>query len=253
MRAITGMWLALLTTACGRGDSTPSNDAPPRTEPTSRAEAGSQPEPEPSPAVNVFENPGFEQGREPWFSLAGPERPYWADFEVTTEQAHSGEHSAVLRVSSVDFPLHTRVYGALREFRGGPLPAKVSGWYRVDDWNRGADNQYVQVVVAVTKAKGLPRPQEPKQIAYVLAGLDHDPFPIRNRRFVFEGPREPKQGEWIHFEFFIRDDFERYWGAVPDEYATLRVFFEGRFDKRTKDDDVARANVYFDDLYLGNR
>jgi len=203
------------------------------------------------PVGNLFENPSLEEGREPWFSLASPERPYWADFDVTREQAHSGAHSAILRVRSEGYTHHTRVYGLLRELEGGPLPKKVSGFYRVESWRRGAARQYIQVVVAVKGAPVFSPPEQPKQIAYVLAGIEEPPFRILNRRFQFHGPREPVQGRWIRFEFSIARDFQRLWGATPDDYDTLRVFFEARFDQRRSYRPPVYADVYFDDLYLG--
>lgn len=228
------MLLALV--ACGgRRDETP---AP---QPTAAA-----------PSINLFENGGFEGGRDPWFSLASPERPYWADFSVTDARAHEGRHSAVMQLTTEGYSAATRVYGLLREFRGGPMPARVSGYYRVEDWERGADMQYVQVVVAIAGGSELPEPEVPKQLAYVLGGITEDPFPIRNRRFFFVGDRAPVQNEWVPFQLDIRDDFAEVWGMVPESYETLRVFFEVRFDGREADDPPGRATVYFDDLYLGD-
>lgn len=246
MRIAPVALVALSLGACRRSDDASGADTTTKTEATPTAEVAAP------QRTNLLQNPSFEHGREPWFSLAGPESEFWADFEVTDERAKDGRHSAVLRLSSEGHVPQVRVYGLIAERGPGVLPARVSGYYRVEDWQRGTELTYVQVVVAVNGATNMPEPEIPNQLAWVLTGIDVPPFEIRNRRFIFTGSREPTQNEWVRFELPLREGWERLWGAVPVEYESMRVFFEARYDGRQPDDGPVRANVYFDDLYLGD-
>ncbi|MGD8374952.1 MAG: hypothetical protein PVF68_02325 [Acidobacteriota bacterium] len=203
----------------------------------------------PLPAGNRFPNPSFEEGRKPWFSL---ENPFWAGFVVTATQARSGRHSALLRLRSGNTGLPTTVQGLVADVDGGPLPRRLSGWYRVDDWRRGAPSQFVQIVVSVAGASNLD-PDTPQQIAYVLTGvLDPVPdFPFRP--FLFLGEAEPRRDTWIPFDIDLAADYREHYGVIPEGYGRLRVFFEVRFERREPASaDPVVADVYFDDLYLGD-
>jgi hypothetical protein len=114
-------------------------------------------------------------------------------------------------------------------------------------------NQYVQVVVIIWEPRRT-KDAEPEfvnlQLAYVLGGVDRPPLQITNRRFVFLGPREPKTDVWDFFEVQVARDFERAYGFAPASFSKIRVLLEVRFegnDGRT----LARADVYYDDVYLG--
>ncbi len=203
---------------------------------------------------NLFDNGSFEEGREPWFALTGVERPYWQDFEVSHEQSRSGKRSAVFRVHSRgEIHRGTRIWGVIRDLELEKIPKQVSGWYRIEDWQRGALNQYLQVVICVFDPAVREFPElggSPVQLAYVLAGIDAPPFQIRNRRFIFAGPKEPKTDEWVEFAFDIHAGFQEQWGRVPSDFGKVRIFFEARFDDPQPAEDLG-ATVFFDDLYLG--
>lgn len=202
---------------------------------------------------NLFANASFEEGREPWTSLAAPERPHWMDFEISDQVAKSGLHAALLALHATG-TIHrgARIWGLVRDFEKQPLPQIVSGWYRVENWKRGSKRQYVQVVVmAFGVAEEFPDLKgAPVQLAYVLAGIDEAPFNIRNRKFLKAGPIEPQRDVWIPFRFDLHRDFESHWGRVPKKSERVRVMFEARFDDPAPAPDLA-ANVYFDDLYFG--
>ena len=44
---------------------------------------------------------------------------------------------------------------------------------------------------------------------------------------------------------------EMVWGEVPRGVTKLRILFEVRWDDRSADAAPSRADVYFDDLYVG--
>lgn len=203
----------------------------------------------PGPAGNRFRNPSFEEGREPWFSL---DNPFWAGFVVTASQAHSGGHSALLRLRSGDGGLPTTVQGLVAEIDADPLPRRLSGWYRVGDWQRGAPSQFVQIVVSVRGAANLDA-ETPKQMAYVLTGV-LDPVPeIPFRPFIFLGDAEPRRETWVPFDVDPAADHLEHYGVIPESYDRLRIFFEARFERReAASADPVVADVYFDDLYLGD-
>jgi len=201
---------------------------------------------------NLFGNPSFEEGRAPWYSLAKPEKPYWADFVRVENLAHTGRASALLPLTSKAFVGRARIYGAIQEVSPKEMPKRLAGWYRVEEWERGAQRQYLQAVVIIWDPKNLQQHGAGNlQISYVLGGIDRPPFAIRNRKFVFLGPVDPLKGEWLRFERDLHEDFAKLWGAVPEDFDRIRVLFEVRFDKRQPEDPEARARVYYDDLYIG--
>jgi hypothetical protein len=235
--------LALTLIACGggadRGAAIPT-DTPPPTRPL---------------GANLLENPGFEEGEEPWFSLDS--EAWGKPFTVSTRQAHSGSQSALLELRSDDSgPERTRVYGVVQEVSPEEFPEVLSGWYYVENWRQGTPKQYLQFVVVVFGAEKLPPEVQSLgvtnfQLRYVLAGVDEPPLQIGNARYVMVGAGEPKEGTWVYFERDIRQDFLDLWGVVPSDYDRIRVLFEVRWDERSPDDDPSTGNVYYDDLYLG--
>ena len=234
--------LALTLAACGGGGggAAAPTDTPPPTRP---------------PEANLLENPGFEEGEEPWFSLDS--EAWGKPFTVSTRQAHSGSQSALLELRSEDpGPDRTRVYGVVQEVSPEEFPEVLSGWYYVENWRQGTPKQYLQFVVIVFDAENLPREVQSLgannfQVRYVLAGVDEPPLRISNARYVMVGTGEPEEGTWVYFERNIRQDFLDLWGIVPEGYESIRVFFEVRWDDRSPDDGPSTGDVYYDDLYLG--
>jgi hypothetical protein len=201
--------------------------------------------------ANHLENPSFEDGRAPWFSLV-ESSPYWMDFAVTDAHARSGQYSAMLNLHSRgEIRRGTRVWGVLNDLKPKFMPQRIAGFYRVEEWHRGTAKQYVQVVVSI----GFGRTQDPLQVAWVLCGIDAQPFPIANRKFIFAGPKEPTQDEWVPFEVDVHDALRREWGVhypATLSFDAVRILFEARFDGYEDSDGPVAGKVYFDDLYFGN-
>lgn len=255
-RSLT-LFLALLAACAGPAGSPPGGasegkEAPPAGVPAGRPATPALPPTLAASTGNLFGNPSFEDGRAPWYSLARPEKPYWADFVRVEGLAHTGRASALLPLTSKGFDGQARIYGAIQEVSPKEMPKRLAGWYRVEEWERGAQRQYLQAVVIVWGAKNLQQHGAGNlQISYVLGGIDQPPFAIRNRKFVFMGPVDPPRGEWLRFERDLHEDFAALWGAVPEDFSSIRVLFEVRFDKRRPEDPEARARVHYDDLYMG--
>lgn len=212
------------------------------------------PQPTTGPQANVFQNPSFEDGAQPWFSL---ETEVWGSpFTVSQAQAQDGASSALVRLLSEEpGPVDARRFGVVQEVSPEQFPEFLSGNYYVEHWVKGTPKQYLQAVVIVFNA-GNPPPEAAGannyQIRYVLTGLDLEPFVIDNGRFVFLGRGEPELGRWIHFEANVREDFEELWGDVPEGYSMIRVLFETNFDDRLPSDPPSEADVYYDNLYFGD-
>jgi hypothetical protein len=196
---------------------------------------------------NLFANPGFEDGKEPWYSMEGS--GWGAPFEVSDAVAHSGRYSAHLSLRPPPQPNEHEVLGAVQSLTPSSFPEFLSGFYRVEGWKRGTDIQYLQFVVIAV----LPENAGNIQIRYLLAGTATEPFEIGNAKFVFLSEEEPKIGEWVHFECNIADDFQQLWGQAPEEMQELRVFFETRYDSPTAIQPEIGGDVYYDDLYVGSK
>jgi hypothetical protein len=84
-----------------------------------------------------------------------------------------------------------------------------------------------------------------------LAGIQAPPFSIGNAFFVFLGRQEPVEGEWVHFQANVKEDFQRLWGIVPEGYEKLRLLFEVRWDAKTANDGAPNGDVFYDDLHAG--
>ncbi len=198
---------------------------------------------------NLLANPGFEDGGEPWYSM---ETPGWGEhFEVSEAIAHSGEHSAHLKLRPPPEPVTERVFGAVQSLEPASLPEFVSGFYRVEDWQKDTRFQYLQF--AVIAFPEVPLGNFPNiQIRYLLAGADAEPFHIDNSKFVFLSKDEPPIGEWVYFERNIREDFQQLWGSIPEDLQELRVFFEARYDSGEPISGSMSGDVYYDDLYAGS-
>ena len=246
--------LALLA-ACGSGGGSEETSSPSvaatstaRADPLGSAPPVSPPATinTPDPQGNLFGNPNFENGRDPWYSLKQP------DFILSGDQAQSGGHSALLQMRDTVDETGAKVYYLVQEIQPQDFPEVLSGYYRVQNWKRGTAKQYMQFVVIAFDVKNLPENFPNHQIRYPLAGIDTQPFPIGNAKFVFISKDEPVQGEWVHFERNIKEDFQQLWGAAPQGFTKLRILFEVRYDDKVAGDGAPEADVYYDDLYIGS-
>ncbi len=196
------------------------------------------------PQGNVFQNPGLEEGRDPWFSLREPE------FILAEDIARRGEASALLQMRADLQQEGTEVFDLVQEVTPEQIPEILSGHYQVTAWTPGTRLQYLQFVVIVFGADNLPGDLPNHQIRYILAGIDEEPFVINNAHFVFLDGEDPPLEQWVPFEVNVRDDFQRLWGAVPEGFAKIRVLFEVRYDSKAPGE-TPEADVHYDDLYFG--
>ena len=199
----------------------------------------------PAGSANVFGNPGLEEGNKYWFAL------HQQTVETTTTVAHSGQASAYLNMRDPAEATGAKVYYLVQEVAPAEFPELISGYYRVDNWVRGTEKQYLQFVVIVFAPTNLEGGFPNFQIRFPLVGISEAPFPIGNAFFKFlTRDFEPRQGEWVYFESNIKDDFEELWKGVPEGYSKIRVLFEVRYDDK-ESGLPAEADVYYDDLYMG--
>jgi len=213
------------------------------------AACGSSPEGlNPPEGPNLFLNPGFEQGEKPWISLT---TGVWGTpFAVSQDAAHSGQHSAFLQMRGTE-EAGARVFGVVQEVNPKEFPELISGYYRVGQWTRGTDTQYLQFVVIAFGATNMPGDYPNHQIRYLLAGASRQPIFIENARFIYVGWEEPTPDGWVYFERNVRQDFIDQWGAAPEGFSMIRVLFEVRYDDKEAGVTDPMADVFYDDLYLG--
>ncbi|MCH8815308.1 MAG: hypothetical protein IH957_09480 [Chloroflexi bacterium] len=226
----TPVLLALLAAACSGGDD-------------------NSPRPTNAPG-NLFDNPGLENGEEPWFTLK-PD----SGFTVTDEFAHSGTYSAY---QNMDDPAEAsglgKVYYLVQEITPPEFPEIVEGFYRVENWRRGTPLQYLQFVIIALEPQNFDLSEVSNfQLRYIIAGVNAPPFDIGNAHFVFLSREDPVIGEWTHFSANVREDFQELWGLVPEDFTLLRLFFEVRWDGKSAGSGAPRADVYWDDLYIGDK
>ena len=202
-----------------------------------------------SPAGNLFKNPGLEEGESPWFSLST--EAWGARFQVSQAAAHGGTASALLEMRAEQATEGAKVFGVVQEVSPRRFPELVSGFYRVENWSRGTPKQYLQFVVIAIGDTNLPGGYPNHQIRFLLAGIDEPPFQISNAKFVFVNKEEPVTGRWVYFERNIKKDFEELWGAAPENFEKLRLLFEVRYDDKAAGSGNVKADVYYDDLYMG--
>jgi len=198
---------------------------------------------------NLFRNGSFEAGPDPWLSLTTA--AWGTPFRVGSEVAHSGSESAFLELRAAPNDTGTKVFGVVQEVQPGQFPELISGYYYVKDWVRGTPKQYLQFVVIAFAVDNLPGGFANHQIRYPLGGIAQDPFAISNAKFRYVSKEPPVLGRWVYFERPVRQDFEELWGAVPEGYDKLRILFEVRYDDKAAGTE-AKADVFFDDLYLGS-
>lgn len=130
------------------------------------------------------------------------------------------------------------------------FPKHLSGSYRIEGWTRGTAKQYLQVVVIVF-GDASDRPFPNYQIRYPLAGIGKPPLQIANAHYLLVAGSEIREGRWVRFGLDLLADFQRQWGCVPKGFSKIRVLFEVRYDEKNARDGNVRADVYYDDLYLG--
>ena len=240
--------VVMLVASCG-GDDEGGGDVPP----TSTAvfvTPGASPRVGPSTpgsvsGANLLANPGFEEGEAGWFSLQ-PE----SSFEISDLRAKGGTNSALLRMRDPAEATGIKVYYLVQEVSPEVWPDVVRGSYLVESWAPGSELQFVQFVVQAWNADNLPTEYPNWQMRYPLAGIDQPPYQIVNAGFKLLGAGPPRTGEWIDFETNIREDFERVWGAVPENFEKIRVLFEVRWENKPPGQ-PASADVYWEELYMG--
>ena len=225
----------LMGAACGGGSESP---------PSIPALCPDSPQP-PPPTDNVFANPGFEDGSAPWCFLKPP------PFIRSEDVAHSGEASARLPLRADESEQGNKIAYLVQETKLEEFPEVLSGYYRVENWTKGTQKQYLQFVVIVWGADNAPGGYPNHQIRYLLAGIDSPPFSLANAHFVFLSREDPPVDEWVRFERNVREDFENLWGVVPEGFDYIRVLFEVRYDDKAVGEGPLGADVYYDDLYFG--
>lgn len=192
-------------------------------------------------------NASFEDGRDPWFALVTPN---WEGFEITDRHAMRGHRSAHLALHAGEAAEGTRIVGVIQEVSPRDFPRHLSGFYRVDGWVRGTPKQYLQVVVIVFGDPAA-KPYSNHQIRYVLGGVHKPPLRFANAKYAFAGASELQEGRWSGFDLDLHADFQRQWGQIPKDFSRIRVLFEVRYDEKEAGAGEAKADVYYDDLYLG--
>ena len=203
---------------------------------------------DPTPTTNdgnVFLNGGFENGRDPWYSLKPP------DFEISESLSRGGEASAFLPFRAGLEDVDNSIYYLVQENEPDEFPEYLSGSYFVDSWEKGTPKMYLQFVVIVFGATNLREDFSNHQIRYILSGIQSPPFGIANADFIFLTREDPVLGEWVDFERNLADDFEEAWGAVPENFEKIRVLFEVRYDDKVAGEGPIVSDVYYDDLYMG--
>ena len=200
---------------------------------------------------NLLANPGFENGSDPWYEMSKTSPAAWGEpFEVSGTVAHSGQHSAHITLIPPAQPAQDKVFGVVQDLSPKQFPEFVSGYYRVENWQKATHFQYLQfVVIAFTNDPSGNTTNT--QIRYLLAGADAEPFEIGNAKFVFVNTAEPSTGEWVYFQRNVKEDFEQLWGSVPQGLEHVRMFFEARYDSPTATQPQIGGDVYYDDLYAG--
>ncbi|MFO1463929.1 MAG: hypothetical protein U1F66_09115 [bacterium] len=199
---------------------------------------------------NLFQNPSFEAGREPWSWRS--ESASWNDFEITAQRAHSGKHSAHLRLENQPGRPLARIWGLIQDPQLRRMPEKIGFWYRVENWRKGTRLQFLQMVVMVSDEFIPATGQQTQQLRYILYGLNEVPYPEEalNVRFLVASPDRPVEGEWIHFEADLRRDFLRTWGKVPEQFKKVEFIFEARYDEHPPEGVALSGDVYWDDFTL---
>ncbi len=205
----------------------------------------------PQATGNLLQNPGFEQGADPWHTMdtAGWSR----DFDVTDVLAHSGAHSLHVTLVPPPQPEQDWVFGVAQDITTNEVPEYVSGYYRVENWQKATPSQYLQFVVIVFSKDPSTGTTTNTQLRYLLAGASTEPFRIDNAKFIFVNRSEPAMGQWVHLSGNVREDFQKEWGSLPQNITSVRIFFEARYDSSTAIQPQIGGDVYYDDVYAGSK
>lgn len=196
---------------------------------------------------NQFANSSFEEGKEPWFALI---TDHWESFSITEQRAREGRHSAHLALRAGADADGTKIVGVVQELSPTAFPRRLSGYYRIEGWKRGTQKQYLQAVVIVIGDPSA-RPYPNYQLRYVLTGVDKPPLQIVNAHYRVLDEAGLQEETWVRFDFDLYEDFQLLWGRIPSGYSRIRVLFEVRYDEKKAGGEEARADVYYDDLYMG--
>ena len=199
------------------------------------------------PADNLLSNAGFESGKSGWTYPTKSEG--WAGFEVDRAEAHSGRKAAHLPLRD-DPKRNTLVWGVMQEIHPREFPRYLAGFYRVNDWEQGTPTLYLQTVVIVWHKQPLAGMNN-FQVRFLLGGVSFRPTRMDNVRYVHFSKEQPVKGSWQPFAVDVWQAFQSQWGYVPQEWERLNVFFEVRYDTRDQVTGPIRAEVFYDDLYLG--
>ena len=201
----------------------------------------------PRPSANVLQNPGFENGPEPWYSL---EQDEWRHFAIADGFAHSGDHSVKLELRGGEQDERTRIVGAVQRIEPGlAFPEFMSGYYYVDHWQSVEPLQYLQFVISIHGGNNSDG-GDIHQVRIIVAGTPEDPFRLSNARYVYLNRDDPAIGQWTYFSYPVLDAVRKALGWDPVGWDYIETFFEARYDAKTLGT-VADADVYYDDLYLG--
>jgi hypothetical protein len=200
---------------------------------------------------NLLQNPGFEQGADPWHTM---QSTGWSpDFDVNGNVAHSGAHSVHVKLGPPPQPAQDWVFGVAQDMNTNEVPEYVSGYYRVENWQKATPSQYLQCAVIVFYKDPSTGATTNTQVRYLLAGASAAPFRIDNAKFIFVDKSEPATGQWVHFSRDLRQDFQQAWGSLPQNVTSVRIFFEARYDSPTAIQPNLAGDVYYDDLYAGSK
>lgn len=198
---------------------------------------------------NLITEPGFENGGSSWKARGGPPT-------ISADQTKSGGSSALLQMRDTAESPTTQSYSVFQDITTGEVPEFLSFEYFVGHWVKGTRLQYIEATVVVTgKDAQLPEcagePCPNFQLRYLLAGVETDPVAVLNAGFIVVSSDEPVEGEWVHFEAPVADDFAELWGQLPDEVESIRLLVDVRYDNREAEEAPLEADVYIDDVYLG--
>lgn len=201
---------------------------------------------------NLLKNPGFEAGLEPWTWLSWSKG--WAAHQLSTAQAYEGRFSLLLPLSSQNDARQTIVWGGVQEpTLPADIPECIEGYYYVEDWQRGNWKQYLQLVV-IDLSHDLGPGRGQAQLRYIISGEKTPPLQISNAQYLFietDRKETPNIRQWTKFHINPREDFVKNWNYTPNAGHKMRVLFEARYDMHTAGLPPAKANVYFDNLYMG--
>ncbi len=199
---------------------------------------------------NLLLNPGLEKGSNGWIYPEWSKAWALGGFEISEKVSRRGKRSAWLHFEGKPAPGNTVIRGIMQELKPGRFPEVISGYYKIDNWQRGALKQYLQFVVIVWQNKyNAPN----HQIRYILSGVTHQPYNMSNAHYIILNKQqtEPVEGKWIRFETNVLKDFQEKWKETPAGYEKIQVFFEARYDSWSPGSPKVLMDVYYDDLFVG--